>query len=240
MSTQNRSYHLHDPREPNRPRYGGASKSRLAERLASHVVQATRATDRTGLMPVRRAAAWIRDLLAAGVRPQIVATDHATEQEAIDAIPEEDRLNERRAGGGRKGFMLSPAERTLLGHVPDRVAAEAIGCKFRSVERWRSRDGVGPFKQGPPTKADRPLIEARMAEFHAARAAELADAPPPIRRVLGTAPDREIAGRYGLEKSYVAALRRKAGVPSWRSTNPAAGTGGEATGGEATDGEGQA
>ena len=206
------AYHLRDPRT-RRPRYGGQTKSPLAVRLAEHLAVARAGSP----APV---SVWVRGLLADGLEPEIVATGYTSEQGAIDAIAPGDRLNVRRAGSGRRGRELSPVEFALLGRVPDRYAGEALGVSEETVERRRRRHGVpAAFGMGRPSRADLPVIEARLREHFAERAAELAadPPPPPIEGVLGTAPDREIGARYGYSAVHVLRLRQKHGVPSWRS-----------------------
>jgi hypothetical protein len=82
----------------------------------------------------------------------------------------------------------------VAGTMPDRAAAEAIGCDQDQVRRYRKARGIPAYG-----------MRDHLAEWW-----------EEAKTVAGTMPDRIVAEQYGVDRSRIAMLRTKHGIPAYR------------------------
>lgn len=134
----------------------------------------------------------------------------------------------------------------LLGQVSDREVAARAGIAITTVVAERRRRGISPFRRpSPPVEWTEEMVELLGEASDTDVAAELgisrhsvaykrqilgipaygatrARRPNPFwtrRRIalLGTAPDKEVAGRLGISRARVAGERRKRGIAPFKA-----------------------
>lgn len=105
-----------------------------------------------------------------------------------------------------------------LGRVPDREIAERAGVTPENVRTYRIRRGIPALWRGE-TAAD---LAGRMASRGGASAPsstryQRRSKILPLRHLLGTVPDREVAEQAGVTPENVRTYRLRRGIPArWR------------------------
>jgi hypothetical protein len=203
-------YTLSDPRD-GRVRYVGRTVNPLSRRLREHINTAKR-----GKLKDKQKEAWILELLAARLKPEIAAVEAVTIDDFKLAekrwvshyrASHSDLLNIKCGGDGGMGghfVVWTPELDALLGKVADSRIAETLGVSRKTVTYRRDQLGIA-------------------ASFDRAR-----NLPPPMMgghnritlpdaviAVLGTMPDQKLAEIAGVSKKRIIRERTLRGILSF-------------------------
>lgn len=161
---------------------------------------------------------WLRELVDGGLMPRLVTLQTVTPK-ASPAVERRwvrrfarryDLLNVAPAGSGNPGVgrvRWTPEVDQLLGCVPDSEIATMMSCERKTVAHRRQCLGI-------PASFDRKnnTPPPNMAGWNRKAL------PAEIESQLGKMPDYQLAAAAGVDKSVIARLRRKRGIPSFAAS----------------------
>jgi hypothetical protein len=204
-------YTLLDPRTGER-KYVGRTVQSLAQRLRQHVNDARKKTNKR--------VAWVRELLALGLRPLIVLVDEVPEgmgkaaeiDWTLKLMAEGcDLVNDGIGRGGcehpKKIVAWTDELDALLGTIADSIIAEKIGTTRKTVTYRREKLGIPASFDRTRNTPPPPMAGHNRIEL-----------PDHIVARLGQAPDYVLGNEIGVAKTVIARARKEHGIKPYAET----------------------